>query len=232
MSTALKQGFVTEDGQVFTNRNDALEHIRKPQVMSVLTVLCNKDADLASFLYEKREDIAAAYDTGKIPRVTKSQRKALEKALEYAVSLNDPKLEFINKHYEDISASFRWPTVSRLKPEEHAGAIQEALAKLVDGNTELAVWIINNKDQLLAAYETGVEKREVNPKAMEKLAEYRAQRAADAERMRKEDEAVKDDPVAKEKLAKARAQAKVKAAEEKAAAKAAEAAAKEAAKAK
>jgi hypothetical protein len=63
--------------------------------------------------------------------------------------------------------------------ETKAAAIAEKLSAIAEGNQDLVKFIISNKDAIFSAYAAGVEKREVNPKATEALAAYRAKKAAE-----------------------------------------------------
>ena len=62
---------------------------------------------------------------------------------------------------------------------EKATAAKNTLVAASEGNEELADWVLANKDAVLEAYEAGKEKRQVNPKAAEALAAYRAKKAAE-----------------------------------------------------
>jgi hypothetical protein len=61
---------------------------------------------------------------------------------------------------------------------EKAVAARNSLIALTN-NEELTDWILANKDALLLAFEAGVEKRVISPKAAEGLAAYRAKKAAE-----------------------------------------------------
>ena len=50
---------------------------------------------------------------------------------------------------------------------------------LTGDNVELVDWILGNKDAILEGFQAGVVKREVNPKAQDALAAYRAKKAAE-----------------------------------------------------
>ena len=67
-----------------------------------------------------------------------------------------------------------------MNDEEKAAAAKVTLME-VAGSEELVDWILGNKDSILGAYEAGVEKRVINPKAQEALAAYRAQKAKEKE---------------------------------------------------
>jgi hypothetical protein len=60
---------------------------------------------------------------------------------------------------------------------EKSTAARNTLAAASEGNEELASWIIAHKDAVLQSYEAGQVKREINPKAQEALAAYRAKKA-------------------------------------------------------
>lgn len=166
----LKQGFIVETPEglkVFETKSEAKEFIRTPLVLKALKVL-SKDADTAAWLLEHKEDILSAFEGGKLRRVTKSERKSLEKALD-AVTTG-----FLHNYAAEILESFKWPTQSRVKKEDQAAEVQTQLMSLTDENVEMTKWLTEHQDALTAAYETGIEKREVSPKATAALEAYRA----------------------------------------------------------
>ena len=89
---------------------------------------------------------------------------------------DDPKLKFFIENIDGMVESFRWPAVKRLKEEEKAVQIKAGLVKLAD--EAFADWVLANQKAVLAAYEAGVEKREVSQKALDGLAAYRATQKA------------------------------------------------------
>jgi hypothetical protein len=177
MSLELKQVFETSDGRTFDTRAEALNYLRRPKIEEALKKITSGNKDLAQWLLDNQETVEMAFETGTIRRVTKSEHKKLVKALEalkeYA---NDTKLGFIVENSDAIAASFRWPSVKRMTDEEK---VAEARKTLVDesGREDLADWVMANKDEVLAAYEAGIEKRQINSKAVEALAAYREKMA-------------------------------------------------------
>jgi dsDNA-binding SOS-regulon protein len=180
MTDVLKQVFKTPCGAQFDTKAEALDFLRKPKVMGALVALTAGNEELADFLFEQREGLAAAFETGIIRRVSKSEYNKLDKALEALAKIEDmPALKFLQEHAVVVRESFRWPTVKRLSPEEKAEAAKAQIITLTEGNAELADWIVENKDGLLEAFEAGKEKRQVSDKAQTALAEYRAKKAAE-----------------------------------------------------
>lgn len=178
MSNVLKSKIVTEDGSAFDTRAEALDYLRTPLVKAALTKVAGGNPELAKFLFEQEDEIQAAFEVGTVSRVTKSERKKLEKALVELVAVDNNKLKFLQENHAAILESFRWPSVKRMNDAEKAA---ETMAKLTAiSDTNAAGWVIKNKDAILAAYQAGVVKREVNPKAMEALAAARNKRTADA----------------------------------------------------
>ena len=106
-----------------------------------------------------------------------AEKKKLEKALEQVKTITDPKIKFIQENAEAILDSFRWPSVKRMSAEEKVAATLASLTALADANA--ANWIVSNKDEIVAAYEAGVEKRQAP--AGGGLAEYQAAKAAGPE---------------------------------------------------
>jgi len=174
------QKFQTPDGQVFDTKAEAFNHVRRPKILAALHKLTDNNQELSTWLIDNQEHVEVAFELGTIRRVTKSERKKLEKSIEELKTLSgNPKLAFLVENADVIAEVFRWPTVKRMTDEEKAFAAKNTLMGASGNNEELASWIIANKDGVLAAYEAGVEKREVNPKATEALAAYRAKKAAE-----------------------------------------------------
>ena len=78
---------VVIDGKVVEaqvlSAKEAAELERAPKVKSALDILTGgKNPELAAWLYDNKNDIQATYDTGTVRRVTKQEKKALEKALD------------------------------------------------------------------------------------------------------------------------------------------------------
>jgi dsDNA-binding SOS-regulon protein len=183
----LKKGFITPDGKVFDTAAEARDYMRSPLIKAALNKLTEGNAELTDWLLENRDVVEDAFDTGVIRRVSKSEKKQLEKAVEAIKEFGKSHPEsskpfaFIVEHADVIKEVFRWPTVTRMTDEEKANAARATLVKESEGNEELADWVLANKDALLACFEAGKEKREMNPKAAEALAAYRAKKAAEKE---------------------------------------------------
>lgn len=180
MSTSILKAVFTVNGQNFDTRAEALDFLRKPQIIAAMNAVTKDNAELTAWLVEHQEQVEVAFETGAIRRVTKAEHAKLLKSLEALKEVEgNPKLAFLQEHAGAIADSFRWPSVKRMDEAEKATAARNTLVAASEGNTELATWIIANKDAVLAAYEAGVEKRAVSPKATEALATYRAKMAAE-----------------------------------------------------
>lgn len=178
MATILKQGYIV-DGRVFDTAAEARDYLRLPQVTAALSVLVAGDQNFVKFLLDNQDEIEAAFEVGTIARVTKSERAKLDKALNHIAETlkDDSKAKFVVENIEAVRDSFRWPAVKRLKDEEKTAAILASLTKLADES--IAQWLVTNKDNLMAAYEAGVEKRVAPPG--NGLAEYQAAKKAGPE---------------------------------------------------
>ena len=179
MSTEIvQQKYITPDGKQFDTKREAQEHLRRPQIVVALNKLDGNNTELTEWLADNRDEIEGIFDSTKIRRVTKSERNQLSKALEAIKASGEKAFSFVIENADAIRDSFRWPTVKRVSEEEQATLIRERFVALAEGDEEIADWIIDNREQLLEAFQAGVVKREVNPKAMAALAEYRARQAA------------------------------------------------------
>jgi len=179
MTSQIRKGFII-DGQIFDTNAEAQDYVRRPKIMVALTAVAGGKADLATWLLEHRETVEMAFEVGTIRRVTKSEKKKLEKALEALKEIpHDPKLAFVLDNLDAIKQSFRWPSVERMKEEEKLALARKTLVEASEGNTELADWVLANKEAVLSAYQAGIEKRVVSEKASEGLAAYRAKKAAE-----------------------------------------------------
>jgi hypothetical protein len=167
------------DGKTFETKAQVEAYIREPKIKEALMTLTQKNTDLVNWLMANREDIAGTFDSGKIARVTKSERKQLAKALDAVADVKGA--EFLKINAKAVLDSFRWPSVKRGTPEEQAAALQKSFMDMTENNTDLVAWIISSKDALLEAFEAGVEKRQVSPAASQALAEYRARKQAEKE---------------------------------------------------
>lgn len=174
----LKQVYVL-DGKIFDTKAEAEDYIRLPKVRAALVVLTKNNKELSDWLIENQESVEQAFDTGTIKRVTKSEKNKLGKALVALGETTEPKLAFLRDNADAILESFRWPSVKRMTDEEKAVAARNTLVAASEGNTDLAEWVMANKDGILEAYAAGKVKREINPKAAEALAAYRAKKAAE-----------------------------------------------------
>jgi len=179
MTVELMQKFQTPDGKTFDTRAEAMEHVRRPQIKAALMTVCNNREDLAELLVDNREDIAGAFDVGRVRVVKKRERKLYAEALDHAVKLGGKEFKFIADHLEDLIVGFRWPKTTRMTEEERSASIVRSLVALTDGNEKLAEWIVANKDAVLGAFEAGKVKRAVDPKASAGLEAYRAKKAAE-----------------------------------------------------
>lgn len=177
----LRQVFTTPDGKTFDTKAEAMAYLRRPKILEALTKATGGNADLAGWLLEHQEQVEVAFETGTIRRVTKSEANKLSKALDHIAEAlaGDNKAAFVVENIGAIKDSFRWPSVKRMDEAEKATVARNSLVAASEGNEELATWVIENKDAVLEAYEAGVEKRQVNPKAQEALAAYRAKKAAE-----------------------------------------------------
>lgn len=165
----------------FATKKEAEDYIRIPLITNALKVVTGGNADLTKWLLENQQDVTETYEVNKIQRVTKLERKALSKALDAVKEAKIPGAAFIVDNEQAILDSFKWPAVNRIKPEEHAANLTKAFMELTEGNEKLSQWLIENKDQLLAAFASGVEKREISAKAVDGLAAYRAAKEAGPE---------------------------------------------------
>jgi len=175
----LKQVFTTADGKQFDTKAEALNYLRRPKIKTAMMSVTANNEELTEWLIDNQERVEIAFESGTIRRVTKSEHKKLEKALEALKEVQDTKLSFLQENAGAILDSFRWPSVKRMTEEEKTTAARNTLVAATEGNVDLANWIIAKKDSILEAYEAGVEKKQLNSKAAEGLAAYRAKKAAE-----------------------------------------------------
>lgn len=173
----LKQVFQAADGTIFNSKAEADDYIRRPKILEAMMKITSNNEELSNWLMDSQELVSDAFDVGTIKRVTKSERKQLDKALEAIKESGDNAFKFVIDNAGAIADSFRWPTVKRLKDDEKATVIKTTLMGATSDNEELSEWIIANKDAILEAYQAGKEKRKVSPKAQEGLATYRCKKA-------------------------------------------------------
>ena len=179
LNQTLRQVIVTPDGTQFDNKQDALNHMRRPKILAALKVATGGNASLADWLLEHRESVEMAFETGTVRRVTKVEGNKLAKALEALKDIKGvPGIAFLQEHADAIKDSFRWPSVKRMDDAEKAFAARNTLIAASEGNEELADWVLEHKSTVLAAYEAGVEKRQVHPNAKAALEKHRAEVAA------------------------------------------------------
>lgn len=186
----IQKGFIL-DGKVFATMAEAENYRRRPLITAAFMKLTKQNQDLVTFLMDNEDDILGIYDTGTIRRVSKSEAKKLAKALENVVALSaeHPGLKFIAENVEAVKSSFRWPSVKRLKEEEKAAAIMEAMLKLSDGNQGLADFLVKNEEEIVTCYQAGKEKRVVPQETLDKLAAARDKRLAELRAKREATEA-------------------------------------------
>lgn len=170
---------VTPDGQQFDTVKEAQDHMRLPKIKAALMALTNGNEKLVAWLLEQQETIEMAFEVGTIRRVTKVEKNKLKKALDAIKESTEHKFKFVQENADALLESFRWPSVTRMKDDEKQAAAHKSLVAASEGNEELAGWIIANKDAIVAAFNAGVEKREVNPKATAALQLYRERKAAE-----------------------------------------------------
>ena len=174
--TQFQKGYVVTDSEgkkhVFDTQADAKDFLRNPLVLKALKGLV-KDNDTAAWLMNEKDGILAALESGKVRRVTKAERKELEKALD------NVKSGFLHDHAQAILDSFKWPAVARPKgeTEEAKAAAQEAeiiqsLMGLTEDDEKMAKWISEHADALRMAYDTGKEVREVSEKAKAAISDW------------------------------------------------------------
>ena len=177
MTQELKQVFALEDGTTFDTKAEALNYLRRPKIMDALMKVTDGNKDLSEWLVDNQETVVNAFDTGTIRRVTKSEKKKLDKAVDAIVESGNKAFDFVIEHAEAVKSSFRWPKVARMNDEEKTLMATTTLTEASDGNEQLAAWTIEHEAEILEAYDAGKEKRVVSPKAANALAAYRAGRA-------------------------------------------------------
>jgi hypothetical protein len=165
----IQQAFVI-DGKIFASKAEAQAFIRRPLILKAFLDLTNNNQELSGWLVENQEVVEAAFETGTIRRVTKSDYAKLDKALAELTS------GFLFDNLEAVRESFRWPTVKRMSPEEKTTEATSIIFKASE-NAELAGWVVENQKAVLEGYKAGVEKREVSEKAVAGLAKWRAEKA-------------------------------------------------------
>jgi hypothetical protein len=185
----IKQIFEAPDGTRFDNKADAADYLRKPKVMTALNAITNSSEELNNWIYEHQEFLEEVFASGTIQRVTKSEKKSIEKAFELLATVeNLPKpCAFLLENAGAFKDSFRWPAVKRMDPEEKNTLIFKSLMGATENRKDLAEWLIEKKDAIFEAFESGKIKREVSEKALNGLQLYRDKKAA--EKLEKEEAA-------------------------------------------
>jgi hypothetical protein len=201
------------DGKQFDTKTEATNYIRRPKILAALMAATKNNTELSNWLLDNQESVEIAFEVGTIRRVTKVETNKLTKALEALKAIEgNPKIAFLQENAGAILDSFRWPSVKRMDEAEKATAARNSLVASSEGNIDLAEWILANKDTVLAAYQAGVEKREVNAKAAEGLAAYRQKKAEEkaAREQAELDAATAEGPEALAALLKKREEAAAK----------------------
>lgn len=179
----LAQVYKTPDGQEFSTKAAAMEHMRKPVIREAMMRLTENNAQLADFILENQDDVLGAFEIGQIKRVTKQNKKALEKAINAVVEKysDDSDLKFLVQNAPDVVEGFRWPAQKRMSDEEKAVAVVKTLTELAGGQEEVGQWIAAHEEGVKEAFDAGKVKREVSPKAKEALERYQAKKRAEKE---------------------------------------------------
>ena len=165
----------------FESKAEAADYLRRPKVLEALNKLTEGNAELNTWLFDNRESVEMAFETGTIKRVTKQEAKKLGEALDYIANTlaGDKKAAFVVENIAAVKDSFRWPTVKRMTDEEKATAARNSLVATTGGQEDLAVWILANKDAILEAFQAGVVKRAMPQSTLDNLAAWRAKQAAE-----------------------------------------------------
>ena len=169
----------TPDGVIHESKEAAQRHMRAPAIKAALLAVAGGQRELADKLFENEENLVEALDAGTLRMVTKAERKELAAALEIVVAAKLPKTDFIIKHSADILAAFRWPAQKRLTPEEKVVAQLAAVSEIFDGREDVAGWVVQEKDKILAAFKAGQPERKLPASANEGLALYQAMKTAE-----------------------------------------------------
>lgn len=175
---------VTGKDVFFNSKAEAMDFLRRPEILKALNKVTGGREDLSTWIVDNQESLEDVFGTGTITRVTKSERNQLKKALDAIKAADNPAFKFVQENADAILEVFKWPTKQRLNDEEKAAEIKRLLVTMTEGREDLADWLIANKDAIMASFDAGKIKREVNPKASAALEEYRAKM-----KQKKEDEA-------------------------------------------
>ena len=169
----VKQAFIV-DGKIFETKAEVQDYIRRPKIKAALFPI-TKDEELTEWLINNQDAVSDSFETGTIRRVSKGDKAKLEKALSALEGVAGA--EFLFENSQAVMESFRWPTQKRLNDDEKNEAIRIALSAIPETNEQLVQWIMDNRAEVLAGYEAGIEKRPPSEKAMDALAAYRARKA-------------------------------------------------------
>ena len=176
MSEAIKKAFVV-DGKIFDTQAEAADYMRRPKVIAALDQITKGNTELNDWLYNHQETLEQIFDCGTIKRVTKAEKKALDKALEAIVASGDKAFAFVIENSSAISESFRWPSVKRMDDAEKETVIKANLMSETEDDADLTQYIMDHKVEIFAAYKAGKVVREVSQKALDGLAAFREKKA-------------------------------------------------------
>ena len=117
--------------RTFESKAEAADYLRRPKVLEALNKLTEGNAELNTWLFDNRESVEMAFETGTIKRVTKQEAKKLGEALDYIANTlaGDKKAAFVVENIAAVKDSFRWPTVKRMTDEEKATAAAENILR-------------------------------------------------------------------------------------------------------
>mgnify|MGYP007037360125 CR=1 FL=1 len=174
----LKSVIITDDGKIFDTKQEALDYMRKPLKAAAFNKLNGDNKELTEWLIENEEHITSVFESTKVRRVAKAEKKALEKAVESIVASGDKAFKFVIDNSQAVIDSFRWPAVKRGTEEEQTATIRQGFLALSDNNVDLADWLIANKAEVLESYEAGIVKKAVPQTTRDALAKYQAEKKA------------------------------------------------------
>lgn len=177
---AAKQVWADGNGNIFSSKQELIDHVRKPVVLEALAAIGGSNTDVAQFLLANKEHILDIFDIGGIKRVTKAEHAKLEKALAHIAEVlkDDAKALFVIENAGAIRGSFKWPTQARMKEDEVLAAATNSLLAIDGVDAALATWVLNNKEAITTAYKAGLPKAVVPEAAAAGLARYQAEQRA------------------------------------------------------
>jgi len=180
----IKSAFVV-DNKTFDTKAEANAYLRRPAILNALNEVTESDEELSEWLLENRDTVESAFEVGTVRRVKQAERNKISRGLEVVAEAvkegtinNTQDMQFLVENADQLVDTFRWPKVKRLTEEEKALQAKNTLMKATENNEDLAVWITQNQESITGAYSAGKPKREVSPKAIKALEEYRAKQAA------------------------------------------------------